>query len=147
MKRETLKSIIKTIIRESMHEASYETSMRNNPEGDANQAATRDNRRAVFAAKMQAAAANDETESMENKKTMTVLLISQHSRAETFMRVSYDWKTYTPKFRPFDEIADKFPEVVREVTPEQGPSWGSAFYIKGEDGMPIMYKEHWDTSG
>ena len=137
MKRETLKSIIKTIIRESMHEARYGTSMED--EFAANEFA-------AFAAK-QRAAAYDEPESMEKKKTMTVLGLSQHSEAEAFMRVSYDWKTYTPKFRPFDEIADKFPEVVREVTPEQSPSWGSAFYIKGEDGMPIMYKEHWDTSG
>ena len=194
MKRETLKSIIKTIIRESMKESMH--AHHSDPEyqghvksihhsaktGDKDKlSGHKDSLRKYLAAKKidpnenpedvealgmqsmhetrygtsmedefaakQRAVANDEPESMEKKKTMTVLNLSQHSKAEAFMRVSYDWKTYTPKFRPFDEIADKFPEVVREVTPEQGPSWGSAFYIKGEDGMPIMYKEHWDTSG
>ena len=79
--------------------------------------------------------------------TMTVLNLTQNSKAEAFMRLSYDWSTYTAVNRPFDEVAAAFPEVVREVTPEQGPSWGSAFYAKGPDSKPILLKENWDTSG
>lgn len=81
------------------------------------------------------------------KNTMTVLVLSQHSKAEQFMRLSYDWSTYTAVNRPFDEIAAAFPDVVREVTPDMGPNWGSAFYAKGPDGTPNMFKENWDTSG
>ena len=81
------------------------------------------------------------------KNTTTVLNLSQHSEAEGFMRISYCWKTYTETRRPFDEIAAAFPEVVREITPEQGPNWGSAFYAKGPYGQPTLLKENWDTSG
>ena len=81
------------------------------------------------------------------KNTMTVLNLTQHSKAEAFMRLSYCWKTYTPTFRPFDEIALAFPEAVREVTNDNSPSWGSAFYAKGPDGQPTLLKENWDTSG
>jgi hypothetical protein len=81
------------------------------------------------------------------KNTTTVLSLSQHSKAEAFMRLSYNWSTYTAVNRPFDEIAAAFPEVVREVTSEHGPNWGSAFYAKGPDGKPILLKENWDTSG
>jgi len=84
---------------------------------------------------------------MKMKNEMTVLNLTQNSKAEAFMRLSYDWATYTAENRPFDEIAAAFPEVVREVTSEQGPSWGSAFYVKGLDGKPILLKENWDTSG
>ena len=84
---------------------------------------------------------------MKMKKEMTVLNLTQNSKAEAFMRLSYDWATYTAVNRPFDEIALAFPEVVREVTPEQGPNWGSAFYAKGPDGKPTLLKENWDTSG
>ena len=82
---------------------------------------------------------------MKMKNEMTVLNLTQHSKAEAFMRLSYDWTTYTAVNRPFDEIALAFPEVVREVTPEQGPSWGSAFYAKGPNGQPVLVKENWDT--
>ena len=81
------------------------------------------------------------------KNEMTVLNLSQHSKAEAFMRHSSDWSTYTAVNRPFDEIAAAFPEVVREVTPEQGPSWGSAFYVKDENGFPKLHSENWDSSG
>ena len=84
---------------------------------------------------------------MKMKKEMTVLNLTQNSKAEAFMRLSYNWATYTAVNRPFDEIALAFPEVVREVTPEQGPNWGSAFYAKGPDGKPTLLKENWDTSG
>ena len=87
------------------------------------------------------------TYSMKMKNTTTVLVLSQHSAAEKFMRLSYDWTTYTAVNRPFDEIAAAFPEVVREVTHENVPHWGSAFYAKGPDGTPNMLKENWDTSG
>ena len=79
---------------------------------------------------------------MKMKNEMTVLNLTQHSKAEAFTR-----PTYTAVHRPFDEIALAFPEVVREVTPEQGPSWGSAFYAKGPNGQPVLVKENWDTSG
>jgi len=81
------------------------------------------------------------------KNTTTVLNVTQNSNAEAFIRLSYCWKTYTATNRPFDEIAAAFPEVVREVTPEQGPNWGSSFYAKGPDGQPILLKANWDTSG
>ena len=81
------------------------------------------------------------------KNEMTVLNLTQNSKAEAFMRLSYDWSTYTAVNRPFDEIAAAFPEVVREVTPEQGPNWGSAFYAKGQDGKPTLLKHNWDSSG
>lgn len=81
------------------------------------------------------------------KDTITVLVLEQNGKAEGFMRLSYCWKTYTETRRTFDEIAAAFPEVVREVTPEAGPNWGSAFYIKGADGKPDLFKEDWDTSG
>ncbi len=84
---------------------------------------------------------------MKMKNEMTVLNLTQNSKAEAFMRLSYNWATYTAVNRPFDEIALAFPEVVREVTPEQGPNWGSAFYAKGPDGKPTLLKENWDTSG
>jgi hypothetical protein len=84
---------------------------------------------------------------MKMKNEMTVLNLTQNSKAEAFMRLSYNWATYTAVNRPFDEIALAFPEAVREVTPEQSPSWGSAFYGKGPDGQPVLVKENWDTSG
>jgi len=79
--------------------------------------------------------------------TMMVLNLTQHSKAEAFMRLSYNWTTYTAVNRPFDEIALAFPEAVREVTSEQWPNWGSAFYGKGPDGQPVLEKQNWDTSG
>jgi len=84
---------------------------------------------------------------MKMKNEMTVLNLTQNSKAEAFMRLSYDWATYTAVNRPFDEIAAAFPEVVREVTSEQWPNWGSAFYGKGPDGQPVLVKQNWDTSG
>lgn len=81
------------------------------------------------------------------KNEMMVLNLTQNSKAEAFMRLSYDWSTYTAVNRPFDEIAAAFPEVVREVTPEQWPDWGSAFYAKDENGFPKLHSENWDSSG
>lgn len=54
-------------------------------------------------------------------KNITVLVVPQHSEVEKAMELSYDWKTYTRIFRPFDEVAALFPDAVREVSPEDGP--------------------------
>ena len=56
------------------------------------------------------------------------------------------WVNRTPL--TFDEACERFPEIVSE---HEGripfPRWGHAHYIKGDDGMPDLLAENWDTSG
>jgi len=83
---------------------------------------------------------------MENE---LILNIDQHSEAEHFMHGrKYNGRDGYDKFpRPtFDQILEKFPKLAVPKAGAFGPSWGSAQYVKGADGMPLRHAENFDTS-
>lgn len=78
---------------------------------------------------------------------MKVLNIPQNSEVEQYADLKYDRATNKYNSRPFWDVAAKFPQNLIDVTDEQSPRWGNAFYIEGENGMLELDKENWDTSG
>jgi len=81
------------------------------------------------------------------KNENIILDIPQNSKAMNFMSgLSWNGSQWERFDQPtFAEIAAKFPELVK---PEGGIlRWGHGHYIEGEDGMPKLYRECFDTSG
>jgi len=89
---------------------------------------------------------------METKQMHKVLVLEQHSNAERFsiagrerkqgMHCMYD----APMLRSWDEMVEKFPECVREVSVNARPCYGSSHWKQGKDGRIEIVSSNWDSS-
>lgn len=46
----------------------------------------------------------------------------------------------------FNDIAKKYPENIKFVDKNDSPSWGESWWMSGECGRVMLYKENWDSS-
>ena len=46
----------------------------------------------------------------------------------------------------FNQIAEKYPQLVKFVSEKELPSWGYSWWAAGATGQIELYKENWDSS-
>ncbi len=76
---------------------------------------------------------------------MKILKLEQYSKEEKF--ADRKWVGNKPVSKHFNVVAAAFPDCVLEVTEDNFPDWGSAYYKCGENGVLELWKQNWDTSG
>ena len=79
------------------------------------------------------------------KNEMQALLIEQHSQAEAFMR-SFNPETRRFERRSFNEVAAQFPNCLVDAE-SASVGWGFGLWVNGEDGLPKVIRQQWDTTG
>jgi hypothetical protein len=81
---------------------------------------------------------------METKQMHKVLVLEQHSDAERFSIAG--WERSASVRRSWNEMVEKFPECVREVSVNACPCYGSSHWKQGKDGRIEIVSLNCDSS-